>query len=347
MNRCVREGENARTAKRAAEKARDKVKREKELALELCNKLRGYRKQYQDMAVQYPKMKEQRDKAVGQVEELTERAEAAEDQADKDRAQALQDVKAAEKARDEAVKAAEKARDEAVKAAEKARGKAVKARDKANAEKELALKVCDDLRGYRKQYQDMATQYPKMKEQCGKAVGQVEELTERAEAAEEQADKDRAQALQDVQAAEKARDKAVKARDKANAEKELALKVLNKLKELQDQITLNSRKHPWLAVATALNMSEADTKKITRAAKSMHDTKSLDWKDSLSKRSQLVVRLPSIVRLLLKCLFSYVRVNQTPVPVEEIINLTFREDIQHDDIALQEIRKAVQSAVRC
>ena len=94
-------------------------------------------------------------------------------------------------------------------------------------------------------------------------------------------------------------------------------------------------------------MSEADTKKITRAAKSMHDTKSLDWKDSLSKRSQLVVRLPSIVRLLLKCLFSYVRVNQTPVPVEEIINLTFREDIQHDDIALQEIRKAVQSAVRC
>ena len=332
MNRCVREGENARTAKRAAEKARDKAKREKELALELCNKLRGYRKQYQDMAVQYPKMKEQRDKAVGQVEELTERAEAAEEQADKDRAQALQDVQAAEKARDEAVKAAEKARDEAVKAAEKARDKAVKARDKANAEKELALKVCADLRGYRKQYRDMAAQYPKMKEQRDKAVGQVEELTERAEAAERQTHKDSKHMEQMCQ-----REK------ECTEEKE---NMWNKLKELQDQI-LNSRKHPWLAVATAFNMSEADTKKITRAAKSMHDTKSLDWKDSLSKRSQLVVRLPSIVRLLLKCLFSYVRVNHTPVPVEEIINLTFREDIQHDDIALQEIRKAVQSAVRC
>ena len=123
---------------------------------------------------------------------------------------------------------------------------------------------------------------------------------------------------------------------------------LKRITSLHDQL-LNSREreHPWLAVAKALNMSESDTKSVVRATKSMHDTLSHDWKESLYKRSQLVIRLPSIVRLLLKCLFSSIRVKRTPVPVEDIINYVFRGDIQHNDTALQEIRKAVQSAVRC
>ena len=86
MNRCVRESKKAREASEKAQqatqvavKARDKAKREKDRALKLCDELRGYRKLYQDMAAEYPKIQVQRNKALRQVEELTERAKAAEE----------------------------------------------------------------------------------------------------------------------------------------------------------------------------------------------------------------------------------------------------------------------------
>ena len=281
MNRRTRESEKSRKAsekaqeaKQVAVKARDKEQREKDQTLQLCNEL---------------------------VEELTARASAAEEQARKDREQVLQ---------------------------------AVKARDKAQREKDQALNLCGQLRGFRKLYQEMATKYPKAEEQRDKALQQVEELTARASAAEEQARKDREQVLQ-----------AVKDRKARTAEMEDMRRKLKRITTLHDEL-LQARKHPWLAVAKALGMSETDTKSISRATKSMHDTLSRDWNESLSKRSQLVIRLPSIVRLLLKWLFRFIRVNQKPVPVEDIVNFVFRGDMQHDDISLREIRKAVQSAVR-
>ena len=191
--------------------------------------------------------------------------------------------------------------------AQEAKQVAVKARDKAQREKDQTLQLCNEL---------------------------VEELTARASAAEEQARKDREQVLQ-----------AVKDRKARTAEMEDMRRKLKRITTLHDEL-LQARKHPWLAVAKALGMSETDTKSISRATKSMHDTLSRDWNESLSKRSQLVIRLPSIVRLLLKWLFRFIRVNQKPVPVEDIVNFVFRGDMQHDDISLREIRKAVQSAVR-
>ena len=89
------------------------------------------------MATKYPKAEEQRDKALQQVEELTARTSAAEEQARKDREQVLQ---------------------------------AVKARDKAQREKDQALNLCGQLRGFRKLYQEMATKYPKAEEQRDKAL---------------------------------------------------------------------------------------------------------------------------------------------------------------------------------
>ena len=79
----------------------------------------------------------------------------------------------------------------------------------------------------------------------------------------------------------------------------------------------------------------------------MHDTISEDWKDSVLKKSRLVRRLPSAVRLLLQELFSCVRVQKTTVPVTDILRHVYAQELcDNSDTALKEIRKAVRSAVR-
>ena len=59
----------------------------------------------------------------------------------------------------------------------------------------------------------------------------------------------------------------------------------------------------------------------------MHDTKSEDWKHSLSKKSDLAKRLPTAVRLLLQALFSCVRVQKTTVPVTDILRHVYKQEI--------------------
>ena len=198
---------------------------------------------------------------------------------------------------------------------------------KAKKELQASVKLCDELRGFRKLYRDMAAKYPVMERQRDEAVGKVDELTNRATTAEQQSLKDAEEAQQAVRKIEKMKKKL-----------QSSVKLCEELRA--------SYKHPWLAVAKALDMSDADTRSISRGIKSMHDTLSNDWKESVSKKSQLTIRLPSIVRLLLKYLFLPVRVNRMTVPVEDIIDHVFQRDVLHNDIALQEIRKAVRSAVR-
>ena len=105
-----------------------------------------------------------------------------------------------------------------------------------------------------------------------------------------------------------------------------------------------SPSHKWSAVAIALGMDDADRKRIRKAATHMHDTKSADWDESLTKKTEMVTRLPSAVWLLLQYLFSCVRVKKTSVPVEDIVRFVFPNK-NNNYTALGQIRKAVQAAV--
>ena len=111
----------------------------------------------------------------------------------------------------------------------------------------------------------------------------------------------------------------------------------------------NSKQHQWVSVASALGMDNTQLKRIQYLVKHMHDTKSEDWKDSLSRKSDLATRLPAAVCLLLEKLFSCVRVNKKAVAVTDILRHVYQQEIcdkVQSDTALKEIQKAVRSAVR-
>ena len=105
--------------------------------------------------------------------------------------------------------------------------------------------------------------------------------------------------------------------------------------------------HAWLAVARVLGIEGKDLKRIAKASKHMHDTKSRNWEESVKKNTELIIRLRSVGKILTTCLFACVRIKGNTVPIEEVVRVIF--PISDNDInggkALQEIRKAVHSAV--
>ncbi|MAD60853.1 MAG: hypothetical protein CMH49_04945 [Myxococcales bacterium] len=106
--------------------------------------------------------------------------------------------------------------------------------------------------------------------------------------------------------------------------------------------------HTWLSVARILGIDGADLSRIAKASKHMHDTVSSDWNESLSRHSEMTIRLRSAGKIILTRLFSCVRVNKTTVPVNEVLGVICFDDENYsngNDKTLQEIRKAVQSAI--
>ena len=65
--RAEREAAEAKTRAKQAEHQREKMKAKMDQALALCETLRGFRKQYHHMAVEYPKMQTERDGALRKV----------------------------------------------------------------------------------------------------------------------------------------------------------------------------------------------------------------------------------------------------------------------------------------
>ena len=175
----------------------------------------------------------------------------------------------------------------------------------------------------------------KAQEERDRAQGEVVKLTERVAVAKKQV----------VQMTQLSQDK----------EKEVAsltqraTSAEQKLRDLEKQLFTNSKQHQWVSVASALGMDNTQLKRIQYLVKHMHDTKSEDWKDSLSRKSDLVTRLPAAVCLLLEKLFSCVRVNKKAVAVTDILRHVYQQEIcdkVQSDTALKEIQKAVRSAVR-
>ena len=122
-----------------------------------------------------------------------------------------------------------------------------------------------------------------------------------------------------------------------------------KLRDLEQELFVNSKRHKWIVVASAIGMDDAKKKRLQYLVKHMHDTKSEDWQASLTRKSDLTQRLPAAVCLLLQELFNCVRVRKTTVPVIDILLHVYRQEICEQvetDTALKEIQKAVRSAVR-
>lgn len=104
----------------------------------------------------------------------------------------------------------------------------------------------------------------------------------------------------------------------------------------------------WPLVAKVLGITGPDLTRICKASKHMHDTISNDWNESCQKRTEMVVRLRSAGRILLTHLFNCVRVKKTTVPLNDVIQVICTEENNNrcaGGKALEEIRKAVQSAV--
>ena len=140
--------------------------------------------------------------------------------------------------------------------------------------------------------------------------------------------------------------RAISAEKQAEQARTKSSELLDELKSSVRPVC-NSRKHlachTWTAVANVLNMDATDKKRISKAAKHMHDTLSEDWDQSVEKKTDMSTRLPSAVKLLHKHLFSCVRVNNKQVPINDMIRFVFK--IDNGSAALDEIRKAVQAAV--
>ena len=210
---------------------------------------------------------------------------------------------------------AEQAR-QAVKQAEKAKEKMSKSLESI----QLLLKT---QRTVHAEHKRMSAEFHKVEKDRDKAQEEVSKLTERVVSAEQQV----AELTPRVRNAE-------------NAEQ--------KLRELEKELFVNSKKHKWILVASALGLDGSQTKRVEYLAKHMHDTKSEDWKDSLSNKSDLTTRLPAAVCMLLQALFSCVRVRKKTVPVIDILRHAYkiRDKSQEADTELTEIQKAVRSAVR-
>jgi len=185
------------------------------------------------------------------------------------------------------------------------------------------------------EHKRMSTQFTKVEKERDKAQEEVVNLTERVTISKKQ--------VEEV------------TKRSQDAEKEVASLTQRvtfaeqKVKDLEKELFVNSKKHQWVSVASALGMDNMQTKRMQYLAKHMHDTKSEDWKDSMSRKSDLVTRLPAAVCLLLEKLFSCVRVNKKTVPVTDILRYVYQQEIcdkVRSDTALKEIRKAVRSAVR-
>ena len=189
----------------------------------------------------------------------------------------------------------------------------VKKAEKRRNEMSIALQRTKDanteLRGCQSEYSRMQKEYPKVKNQRDQAERQVAELTNRVETVEKQ------------------------------------LKALHKNVQVEPTTNLSFATRIWPKVAKVLGLDEADIISITRAARSMHDTKSEDWEHSLRNRTQLSKRLPAAVRLLLSNLFRCVRVHSTTIPVEDILDYVYRRKVD-DTKLLGDIRQAVRTAIK-
>ena len=105
--------------------------------------------------------------------------------------------------------------------------------------------------------------------------------------------------------------------------------------------------HTWLAVARVLGIEGENLKRVSRSSKHMHDTKSSNWEETVTKNTELIYKLRSVGKLLTTCLFECVRVQGSTVPVEKVVQVIFPlgdNDIR-GGMALQDIRKAVHSAL--
>ena len=185
--------------------------------------------------------------------------------------------------------------------------------EKRSCEMSVALQRTKDmnteLRGCKSEYSRMQKEYPKVKNQRDNAERQVAELTKRVETAENQ------------------------------------LKALHKHVQVEPTTSLSFATRIWPKVAKVMGLDEADVTSITRAARSMHDTKSEDWEHSMRNRTQLTKRLPAAVRLLLSNLFRCVRVHTTTIPVEDILDYVYRRKLD-DTKLLGDIRQAVRAAIK-
>ena len=138
--------------------------------------------------------------------------------------------------------------------------------------------------------------------------------------------------------------------DEATERERQAVKKYEDMSSAVQPVPGNRKKfatHTWVAVARVLGIDGENLKRVSRASRHMHDTKSCNWEETVAKNLELIQKLRSIGKLLTTCLFECVRIKGKTVPVEEVVRVIFpigTNDIR-GGMALQEIRKAVHSAI--
>ena len=372
------EAEQAKRAVKQAEKKTKKMSKTLE-SVKLCLKnQRDDNAEHKRMCLEFPKIKKERDKAREDVTRLTERVVAAERETE----QANQALKKAERKTDN-MSASLKAVQLCLKNqrqgnAEQKRmfvefPKVERERDKAREDVvRLTERVATVEREAEQANQALKQQLVDMTKRARDAKKEVISLTKSRDMAEKLCTKLRCgqATYRQLQNMILERDNAlikvtqlqerleIKSRELQGAQKDMrsaretaqrAQDVEQKLRDFEKEQILNSKKHKWMLVASALGMDGTQSKRIQYLLKHMHDTKSEDWKHSLIKKSDLTTRLPTAVRLLLEELFSCVRVKKKTVPVTDILRHVYKQEIFNElqtDTALKEIRNAVRSAVR-
>ena len=368
-------------AKRAMKQAKNKTNKMSKIleSVKLCLKnQRNDNAEHKRMCLEFPKLKKERDKAREDVTRLTERVATAERETE----QAKRAMKKAERKTDnmsislESVKLCLKNQRDGNTEHKRMLvefPKVERERDKAREDvARLTERVTTVEREADQANQALKQQLVEMTKRARDSEKEVVSLTKSKDEAEKLCTKLRCgqATYRQLQNMIVARDKAliqvtqlkerleIKSRELQRAQQDMqnarettqrAKDAEQKLRDLEEEQILNSKKHKWMLVASALGMDGTQSKRIQYLLKHMHDTKSEDWKHSLIKKSDLTTRLPTAVRLLLQELFSCVRVKKTIVPVTDILRHVYKQEIfdkLQTDTALKEIRNAVRSAVR-
>ena len=233
---------------------------------------------------------------------------------------------------DERVEAAKREVDEA----KKRERQAVKKREATNKTLETVKQLLRDVRGSRDQLRH-----------------EVEDVKKRERAALRRAvtaEKQEADAQQRAVTAEEQQSESHKREQEAVQQRDAMKPMLQTMSSAVQPVPEKSKKfatHVWLAVTRVLGIQGQDLKRIIKASKHMHDTKSSTWEESVVNNTELIKRLRSVGKILITSLFACVRIRENTVPVEQVVELIFpiRDDGANGGNALEEIRKAVRAAV--
>ena len=242
----------------------------------------------------------------------------------------------------EAIKVAKQKADDRVKTAEKQADEARKRERQAVKKMETKIMTLDNMKDLLRDARASCDQHSYAADEASK---REREALKRAMIAERQVDEAQSRAV----TAEKQKTEALKREQEAVKQMSTMKPMLQDMSSAVKPVTDKLKKfatRTWLAVAQVLGIQGQDLRRVSKASKHMHDTRSSNWEESVAKNTELIIRLRSAGKLLVTHLFGCVRIKSNTVPVEEVIRVIFPID---NDVkggkALEEIRNAVRSAV--